>query len=257
MNAIQRFKPRSKHRWYQFSLRSLMIFVTIFAICCSISTFIIQRHNRYLRSPSSRSFSTDYSHGREYQWIDCVTCLDHNKDVYYAVVEGTVDFDPNLQNIGYSFHDREKEGVLEIDNKIIEYSPKKRLLALNPFGEMEEIVLSPTEQEIVRYCQHIDRIWDIALQHLYRRKGVKENGVPVGHWCYYDNKGNLAYEGSYRNGKRDGKWKYYHENGRVRCEINYLRMSWNSNSKISENKAFLHYYINYNCKKFSKTAKMP
>ena len=35
MSAFQSINPKRKLRWYQFSLRSLLVFVTIFAIACS------------------------------------------------------------------------------------------------------------------------------------------------------------------------------------------------------------------------------
>jgi hypothetical protein len=199
-----------------------MIFVTLFAVCCSICTVLVQRHIRYQRSPTASGGGGGCRLERtEYPWIDTLVIFDHYHDVYYAIVEGAVDFDPNLHPISGSYTlGGDDGGRVKIDGRRIEYSPEKRLLALNPFGEMEEIDLSPAEHDIVR-SQNADAIWKVALKRLYRRTGKSEDSVPVGHWTYSDTKGNLAYEGSYKNGRRDGKWTYYYRNGQRRVEINY------------------------------------
>ncbi len=225
MPANPTIEPNHILCWYQFSLRSLLVVVTLFAVLCSIVTVVMQKNVRFWKSPESRSGGTGFDRNRvEYQHVECAVWKDHYKDYYYAIAVGYVDFDPNLQerlcSLTYNY-DMNEGGKLTINGKIVGFSQNKRLLALNPFGRMEEIVLSPAEQKIA--CSgDAERIWNqVVLKRLYRRQGKADARSPVGHWTYSDIKDRLAYEGSYHNGKRDGKWTYYHENGRVRAEIRY------------------------------------
>jgi hypothetical protein len=50
MTISQPANPKCKLRWYQFSLRSLMIFVTLFAVICSWFTMQYQRATRRLHA---------------------------------------------------------------------------------------------------------------------------------------------------------------------------------------------------------------
>ena len=46
MTTDQHAKPKSKRRWYQYSLRTLLIFVTLFAVACSWFTVKMQQAKR-------------------------------------------------------------------------------------------------------------------------------------------------------------------------------------------------------------------
>ena len=216
-----------KLRWYQYSLRSLMMLVTLFAILCSIFTVVMQKNTHFWRSPRSLSGGSGFDGSRtEYQRIECLVWKDHYNECYYAIAEGYVDFDPNLiGNVcSYTFtYDIHEGGKLKINGRLIEHSQNKRLLALNAFGQMEEITLSSTEQKVV-CSSDADQIWNrVVLKRLYKREGKTDASGLVGHWTYCDNNGKLAYEGSYQNGKRDGKWIYYYQSGKVRAEIAYAQ----------------------------------
>jgi hypothetical protein len=160
MPASPTIEPNHKLRWYQFSLRSLLVVVTLFAVLCSIVTVVMQKNIRFWKSPESESTGNCYDIG-EYQHIECAVWTDHYQDYYYAIAVGYVDFDPNLQERLFSWtynYDMNEGGKLTINGKIVGLSQNKRLLALNPFGRMEEIVLSPAEQKVVCSAD-AKRIW--------------------------------------------------------------------------------------------------
>jgi hypothetical protein len=243
MPANATVERSGKLRWYQFSLRSLMVVVALFAILCSIVTVVMQRNERYWRSPCLLSGGPSYDRNRgEYQHIDCVVSRDHYKDYYYGAVVGYVDFDANLEETHWSYsstYGGNEGGILKVNDKIVEYSTDKRLLTVNPFGKVEEVVLSPAEQKVACSADG-ERIWNqIVLKRLYKRQGKTEAGVPVGHWIYSDAKSRLAYEGSYKHGKRDGKWTYYHEDGSTRAEMVYSRGELDGECRYFDNQGNL------------------
>jgi hypothetical protein len=145
-----------------------------------------------------------------------------NGRLYYAIAIGYVDFDPNLPRFNFKYtYDIDKGGELIVNGTSVPPSRSKRLLALNPFGEMEEVSLSPPDEDLVVLGDET-RIWnDVVLKRLYRCDGRAEGGVLVGHWTYADADGRKAYEGSYSNGKRDGLWTYFYRNGNIRAEMSY------------------------------------
>jgi hypothetical protein len=243
MPADKTIERNGRLRWYQFSLRTLMVIAALFAVLCSIVTVVMQRNERYWRSPCSLSGGPSYDLARyEYQHIDCAVSRDHRNGYYYGVVAGYVDFDPNLEQTRLSYsstYGGNEGGILKVGDKIIEYSTDKRLLTVNPFGKMEEVVLSSAEQKVACSADG-ERIWNqIVLKRLYRRQGKTEVGVPVGHWTYSDVRGKLAYEGSYKRGKRDGKWTYYHEDGKVRAEVVYTQGTLDGECRYFDNQGNL------------------
>ena len=181
---------------------------------------------RFWRTPCSSGGGYYYDRERkgEYRCIECEVWRDHYKDYYYAISLACADFDPNLEEAHCSStyqYDMDKGGKLTINGKAMEFSYEKRLLALGPFGRMEEIVLSPAEQKVACSAD-AHRIWnEIVLKRLYKRQGKTKAGVPIGYWTYSDIDGRLAYEGSYENGERDGKWCYYYPDGKIRAEVVY------------------------------------
>jgi hypothetical protein len=227
MAALCFINSNDNRRWYQFSLRSLMIFVTLFAIGCSIFTVVMRKNIRFWKSPCHVLGGSGFERQRaEYQHVECRVSTDHYDDYYYGMVMGYVDFDPNLPEHPCTFtehYDMDQGGQLSVNGKAVELSPEKWLLALNPFGQMEEIILSQAEQKLA--CSgDANRIWnEVVLKRLYRRQGKTDAGRPVGHWTYSDNNGKLAYEGSYKQGDRDGKWTYYYPDGTVRAKISYTQ----------------------------------
>jgi hypothetical protein len=208
---------------FQYSLRSLMIFAALFVVCCSVGAVLYQKYLESRRFPRSFGGGSRVNSGRdEYPCIEMVCYRDGNGDLFYAAIEGYVSSDPNACSVSYCHALFGDDVFVEVNGNRIEYSDQKHLLALNPFGQMEEIALSPDECGVV--CSGgMEATWEIALKHLYCRSGKMVNGVPDGHWTYSDSAGNLAYEGDYQNGKRNGKWTYYYRNGNRRAEIDYLQ----------------------------------
>jgi hypothetical protein len=109
---------------------------------------------------------------------------------------------------------------LIVNGTPIRYSNEKRILALNPYGEMQEIILSEAEAQIV--ASDSERIWEsVVLPRLYQFRGQSENGRRVGTWTCLDMDGRKAYEGDYLDGKRDGEWTYFFPSGAIRAIIHY------------------------------------
>ena len=218
-------EPKPKLGRYQYSLRSLMILMLLSCIAMSWVGIELRKAREQRELPQWMGGGQSSLPDREYRNIDCLVWRDGNHCLYYAICMGYVDFDPNLPLPPFQCQltSGEDVGEVVINGKRIDSSHRGRLLALNPFGRMVEISLSPHEEKLVA-SDDVDQIWkDVVLKRLYRREGRVENGRPVGHWTYGDSSGRKGYEGRYLQGKRDGKCTYYHENGRVRAEFVYKR----------------------------------
>lgn len=117
----------------------------------------------------------------------------------------------------------DKGGELLVNGCQIDYSSDSRLLALDPFGDMQEIKLTESEAEIVRGSDG-ERIWnEVVLPRFYRIEGKERDGKRVGHWIFSDHQSRKAYEGDYHNGLRDGKWVYFFPSGALRAEIHFTK----------------------------------
>jgi hypothetical protein len=212
--------PPFKLRWYQYRLRSLLLLML--ATCIVMSFVAVARKER--EKPCSMGGGQSSRPDHEYPNIECLVWCDGNGRPYYAIALGYADFDPNLPVPLPSFrytYTQEKGGQLLIDGKEIELFHRRHLLALDPFGRMVELALSPSEETLVA-AGDPERVWeDVVLKRLYRREGRRQHGVLVGHWTYRDAEGRKAYEGTYAQGKRDGKWTYYYQSGRLRAEMMY------------------------------------
>jgi hypothetical protein len=143
-------------------------------------------------------------------------------DYYYAIIFGHAHFEPFMPTLTYAFnYDKDRGGELVVNGKVVEYSHEKRILALDPFGELQEITLSEADMKIVGTHQ-CDQIWEsIVLQRLYQFTGRTNNGKRVGPWTCSDMDGNKAYEGDFLEDRRDGKWTYYYRSGGVRAILHY------------------------------------
>lgn len=174
------------------------------------------------RQPCAMYTYSGGEHDGPFHRIGCVVWRTGNDDLFYAAVIGYTDFEPTIPSFEYKHsYDIQAGGELFIDGKRIDYSPKKRLLALNPFGRMQEIVLSNSESQVVVSADG-EQIWrKVILKRLYRFNGDEKNGKRVGHWVCSDSAGKKAYEGEYVDGNRDGKWVYFYPSGTTRAEIHY------------------------------------
>jgi hypothetical protein len=117
--------------------------------------------------------------------------------------------------------EHEGRGNLIVNRSPVTYANANRVLALNPFGEMQEIVLSEAETQVV-VTENCKKIWEsVIVPRLYQFKGESDNGKRIGTWACLDMDGKKAYEGDYVNGQRDGKWTYFYPSGGVRAIIHY------------------------------------
>jgi hypothetical protein len=179
-------------------------------------------------TPVAMSDSADLTPAETFACVSCRVWTTRAGGYYYGLIVGHYEFDPNipaLQTYDYAY-DASKGGALAINGRTIGYSLNKRLRALNAFGEMEEIILTDREAEIVTPPTSgvVDarRIWnEVVLPRLYRFEGKTSSGRPVGHWTCCDRLGRKAYEGDFVNGLRDGKWTYYYPSGTTRAEIRF------------------------------------
>ncbi|HLY73049.1 MAG TPA: hypothetical protein VKU80_02935 [Planctomycetota bacterium] len=146
------------------------------------------------------------------------------KKLYYAIIIANQDFEPLNPPVTFAYtYSTERGGTLTVNGQPILPSPIPRLLALNPFGQMEEIPLSPAEAAIVLKGEP-EPIWEqVALPRLALIDGKTVDGVRVGHWKVSGTSGAKGYEGDYVDGKRDGEWKYYDADGKPRATVTYLK----------------------------------
>lgn len=163
-----------------------------------------------------------YSSDGLFDHVQCIFWNTRSGDYFYGMAIAHVDYEPIMPTISGVISTTSKGDGLIINGKQIDYSPAKRLLALNPFGQMEEIILyTAIEMQIIE-SRDREKIWrDIAVKRLYVFDGLEKNGKRVGHWVCSDTSGRKAYEGDYIDGKREGKWTYYYQSGAVKAEVNY------------------------------------
>ncbi|MHC4985253.1 MAG: toxin-antitoxin system YwqK family antitoxin [Planctomycetota bacterium] len=166
-----------------------------------------------------------YALAGDFQELEYIAWTTDANELVYAICVGYVDYDPNMEkNIGLSYsysYSTTEGGKLFVNGERIVCSDQKRLLANNPFGRWEEIVLDAEDQAIIA-SGAVDRIWrEIVLQRLYQCEGDYVADAPSGHCTYRDRTGRLAYEGDYTDGLRQGTWVYYRTDGTVRAKINY------------------------------------
>ena len=146
---------------------------------------------------------------------------DH-KTLHYAIVAANFDFEPMCPPLTYR-HDYTlgRGGTLTVNGRPIPPSPARRVLALNPYGQMEEFTVTEAEASILLAYQP-GPIWEkVVLPHLARVDGKTVDGKRVGHWIVSGKSGVMGYEGDYVDGKRDGQWKYYSADGKLRATLSY------------------------------------
>lgn len=145
-----------------------------------------------------------------------------NNKLYYALVTASQEFEPMNPPLSYQYSfSIDHGGSLLVDGRRIGPSPTPRVLALNPFGRMEEFSISPAEADIVVQGKPLP-IWEqVVLPHLAIVEGKTIDGVRVGHWTVSGKSGTKGYEGGYVDGKRDGQWKYYSSDGKLRATVSY------------------------------------
>ncbi len=172
--------------------------------------------------PTSESVGSSVLPGRPFKHLACRVWKAHDGRLYYALAVGYEDFEPTQPSLSCRFtYDIKWGGDLVVDGRQILPSPDRRLLALNPFGQREEILLTAPEAEIVG-TGNAAQIWtEVVLPRLHRFEGGTTDGVRSGKWVYFDKAGVRAYEGAYREGKRDGEWVYHFPSGKVRAKISY------------------------------------
>ena len=154
--------------------------------------------------------------------LDAKVFSTDRKKLYYAIITASQDFEPMSPPVTYTYHySIDRGGTLTIDGRPILPSSVPRLLALNPFGLMEEITLSPAEADLVLKGEP-EPIWEgVVLPRLAIVDGKTVDGVRIGHWILSGKTGAKGYEGDYVDGKRDGEWKYYFADRKPRATVTY------------------------------------
>src|SRR5260370_38123825 len=95
------------------------------------------------RQPSKETVGKSYTPQNVFEHTACKIWTTDDNEFFYAIAVGHVDFEPIMPDLDYEYtYSMKCGGNLIVDGAPIEYSPSKRILALNPFGEMQEIVLS-------------------------------------------------------------------------------------------------------------------
>jgi hypothetical protein len=173
------------------------------------------------RQPHQEYAVSGYTNNRELTHTECRIWTAEDGEFYYAVAVSNVDFEPNMPEFSYRRTWSMDEGAaLTVNGTPIKYSPTKRIFALNPFGDMQEIELNEDEAQVA--ASDHKQIWEsVVLPRLYRFTGESEGGKRVGPWTCSDAQGRKAYEGEYADGKRDGEWIYYYPSGAIRAVIHY------------------------------------
>ncbi len=177
---------------------------------------------KHYRQPNGNYVSVSHKSDAIFQHIGYEMWKTESGDFFYAIAAGNVDFEPITPCFDYQYTYRMSDGGhLVINGTPVEYSPAKRILALNPFGELQEIILTEAEMKILESRDSV-RIWEsVILPRLYQFQGHSKNGKRIGSWTCFDRVGRKAYEGEYLDGKRDGKWTYYYLSGGIRAIIHY------------------------------------
>jgi hypothetical protein len=152
-----------------------------------------------------------------------VFSTDHRK-LYYAIITASQDFEPMTPPVTFTYnYSTVRGGTLLVDGRPILPSPVPRLLALDPFGLMEEITVSPAEADLILQGDP-EPIWErVVLPRLAIIDGRTVDGVRVGHWTVSGKSGAKGYEGDYARGQRDGEWRYYFSDGRPRATVSYRK----------------------------------
>lgn len=176
------------------------------------------RNSRGPYSETSGSSSDQY-----YNHIATRVWKSEDGKLYYAIAVGYMDFEPIIPEFTYSYtHGGRIGGRLIVNGSEVKASHANRLLALNPFGEMQEIILTDSEAEIACSRNSLE-IWNkVVLPRLYRFRGAFKNGQRTGRWVCCELNGRKAFEGEYLEGKRHGLWVYYYHSGAIRSEIEYV-----------------------------------
>jgi len=144
------------------------------------------------------------------------------KKLYYAIITANHAFEPMNPPVTFLYnYTMNRGGTLSVNGQPILRAPGPRILALNPFGRMEEISISPAEADIVLQGKP-EPIWEqVVLPHLAIIDGKTLDGLRTGHWIVSGKSGIKGYEGDYVDGKRDGLWKYYDSAGKPRATLSY------------------------------------
>jgi len=206
--------------------RRYMVLVAVGVVVAGVGVWLgCSAMDKYYRQPCWEGGSQSFESDRVFQNIDCKVWKAASGELFYAVAFGHDDFEPILPDaFNYKYISDSKEGSsLLINGKRVAYSEDRRLLALDPFGEMQELVLTNTETDIVATGAAL-AIWQqVVLPRLYSFTGETSGGKRIGHWLCFDKQGRKAYEGEYLDGRRDGKWLYYAGSGKVRAELHYSK----------------------------------
>jgi hypothetical protein len=173
------------------------------------------------RHPSKESSVSGYTEDGVLRHNECRIWAMDDGELFYAIAVSNVDFEPNMPEFSFKYTwYLDDGGHLIVNGARIQYTRPKRLLALNPFGEMQEIELNDAETQIV--TSDSKNIWDsVALPRLYHFTGETENGRRVGTWTCCDADGKKAHEGDNAVGKRNGEWTYFYPSGSIRAVIHY------------------------------------
>jgi hypothetical protein len=172
--------------------------------------------------PSSEGGGSAQHPNRRFQRVALKVWKTDGGKLFYSLILGNSDFEPVLPTFTYQYSWNMKSGgTLTLNGAPVKPSPADRMLALNPFGELEELLLSPAEAAIVSKGDATETWNKVAVPRLYRFSGGLAEDAPDGPGICADAKGLKAYEGSVKGGKRDGEWTYYGRDGAVRAKLHY------------------------------------
>jgi hypothetical protein len=201
-------------------LRALVAVTLVSLVAVGVNHSLVRWRIRH-RQPSKEFVARSDRPEAVFQHTACLNWKTDADDHFYGIAVGHVDFDPIMPDLTYEHsYSLEDGGKLIVNGTPIEYSPEKRILALNPFGQMEEITLSESEAQVV--ATDSKRIWEsVVVPRLYQFQGLLDNGRRNGTWICLDKSGKKAFEGDYADGKRGGQWTYFYPSGEVRAIIHY------------------------------------
>jgi len=218
MNEIvRRVETLLRNRRYLIIGGTAVAVVCAVAICWEMSAAWQHRH-----LPSQAWKSNQFNQEETFQHLACRTWKTESGERFYAIAVGYCDFEPVIPTLNYEDAWNVKDGgQLLVNGNRIEYSARKRLLALDPFGQMVELQLSDAEAEIV-WAGNAAEVWyKVVVPRLYSFSGSMKGEKRDGHWISRDHEGRMAYEGDYFEGLRTGRWLYYRKDGALRAELNY------------------------------------
>src|ERR1700730_11253251 len=120
------------------------------------------------QQPSEEYSASGYTEDGGLRHTECRIWTMHDGELFYAIAVSNVDFEPIMPELSYKYTWYIDDGGHLIVNDVpIQYTRTKRLLALNPFGEMQEIELNDAETQVV--TSNAKNIWEsVVLPRLYQ-----------------------------------------------------------------------------------------